>query len=997
MPNSDFQRHSFLGGEVSPSLYERADMEKFGKWFSNAENIRFRETGAFRNRSGFVKIADTKFNTEGQIIKLLSFAFNDEEAFVVELGPNYARFYRNGLPIMNGAVPYELETSFASFDENDIKYAQAGDTIFITHPQYGIYELARLQANGSNWEWRKFNAKLLPMKEENTDESKTMSLTNFTQDVKTISLANPVSSVYNNVSFTFDGNVVYTATTATLSELYNGITTAIGNQYRTTLEDTTLSIASAEALGSVPDFSITFNATQQVQQTVTKDVKLMYREGNSKTSDVMSFASWQYLDSIYVKVMVNPFNSNTTSPSSQVVFEGTKSLSASTIAQSAQLAIGYGYFSVEWKIAASKSHVIGSYGTWSSAGASVDFSTNSLTYTLNKTLRSENASTNYYFQATIRLNGHNDQVNSYTYNSVTSSTTTNYYLLTCSSNEFANVDKDDCVLVKHAIDTNQLTGSYNAAGTYTLGPVRSDGNWRFYTLGNWKGHIVIQYSTDNQQTWVDYYEWSSQDTNDTPANINTSGSLIADDLVWFRVVATVTATGTKPLQVFFTTNSFEINSYYKVLFKNSDSQVVVECVKNDVGLFTNKMQWRLPAFSSHEGWPQTVAFYQNRLFFGKDYIVYGSRSNDFWDFYEPVKLQADDPITMSLLSQKVNNIRNLVTQRSFFTFTAGGEFGIGSEGALTQSDKYLKPFSANGSAPCNPVLISDKVLFVDKSYNSIRALQYSLEADGYEAPDITLTLRALLENERIISTDIIYEEKEALFLSNTGIIWVLKYITDQNVLAWSHWRHAAGKITNICVVPNGAKHDLYIAVEDDGKKWIELLNRNEYMDTVEYFNATSEEKVSVTGSTGDQKIIIQGNKRYKVVVDGNGQVDTPEDTTASFKVGSAYVSDATMLAPVVQLSEYHHGNYEVKTPFKVFFYYLNSYGFKVGVNEDEKMPIKWIPADVKQPDNADLTSGKKSVLIPSRFEDSARVSFVQDEPFPMEIADVLIQTDYGGK
>ena len=29
MPNFDYQRHSFLGGEISPSLYERADMEKF--------------------------------------------------------------------------------------------------------------------------------------------------------------------------------------------------------------------------------------------------------------------------------------------------------------------------------------------------------------------------------------------------------------------------------------------------------------------------------------------------------------------------------------------------------------------------------------------------------------------------------------------------------------------------------------------------------------------------------------------------------------------------------------------------------------------------------------------------------------------------------------------------------------------------------------------------------------------------------------------------------
>jgi hypothetical protein len=190
---------------------------------------------------------------------------------------------------------------------------------------------------------------------------------------------------------------------------------------------------------------------------------------------------------------------------------------------------------------------------------------------------------------------------------------------------------------------------------------------------------------------------------------------------------------------------------------------------------------------------------------------------------------------------------------------------------------------------------------------------------------------------------------------------------------------------------------LYIAVEANNKKWIEVLNPNEYMDTVEYFTATEDTKVSVTGIPGNTKVIIQGNKRYFVTIDSNGQIDAPEDTTANFKVGSVYVSTATLLSPVVQSSDYSHSNYEVKTPFKVYFYYLNSHGFKVGVEEDEKMSIEWQPINSDIDSEFDLTSGKKSVLIPSRFDGSARVSFVQEEPFPMEVADVLIQTDHGGK
>ena len=976
MPNTDYQRHSFLGGEVSPSLYERADMEKFGRWFSKAENIRFRETGAFRNRYGFVKIADTKYNTEGDIIKLLSFSFNDEESFLVELGSGYARFYRNGSPIMNGNDPYELETPFLNFTEVDIKYAQAGDTIFLTHPTYGIYELARLQADGSSWEFKKFSTDILPMKEENDDKNKTVSLSNYTETVKTFSLSNPLSYIYNNVSVTFDSNVIYTAQSETFKNIVNGITLAIGSIYDITTNGTTLYIKNKQVGGSVPDSSITFTASGDEDYSVSDYYRTPGNQGTATAT--VSYAAFSKLTAVYVKGKCGD----------QTQFEGTKNIAANSIAESLALAQGYGYF---------RAGKIGGYGEVTR----YNYCSDGITYNTTNQTMSYNTyretSMNVAYNAWITLYGKRFVTNSYTYNSQNASSSANLYTLTGSdASILSNVQIGECVLVKHDVNAPDLAGGYGV-GTHTLGPVKSNGNWRLWIKGNWTGVFYLQYSTDNQQTWVEYKTYASNNSNEAPYNPSDSGSLTTDDLVWFRTVWVITSVGTVSPTYQFTCDSYSINSYYKIVFKNSDTQAVVECVKNDVGLFTNKSAWRLPAFSMAEGFPQTVAFYQNRLFFGKDYIIYGSRNNDFWDFYEPIKLQADDPVTMSLLSTKVNTIRNLLTQRSFFTFTAGGEFGIGSEGALTQNDKYLKPFSANGSAPCLPITISDVVLFVDKSYNSIRALKYALESDGYEAPDITLTLRSLLKNERIISTDIIYEEKEALFLSATGKVWVLKYITDQNIMSWSHWEHAFGKITNICVVPNGSKHDLYIAVEYDGKKWIEKMSETEFMDTVETFAATNDPKVTVTGKQGDIKAVLQGNKRYFKTIDANGQINTPEDHTAGFKVGSVYVSNATLLSPVVQTSDYSHSNYEVKNPFKVFFYYLNSYGFKVGVEEDEKMEIEWQPVNADIDDEINLTSGKKSVLIPGRFEHSARVSFVQQEPFPMEVCDTLIQTDYGGK
>ena len=968
MPNVDYQRHTFLGGEVSPSLYERADMDKFSRWFAKAENIRFRETGGFRNRAGFVKVADTKHNASGDSIKLLSFSFNDEESFLVELGSSYARFFKNGQPIMVNNQVYELQTPILGFESADIKYAQAGDTIFIVHPNYGIYELARLQADGTAWEFKKFNTDVLPMDDENTDEDKTFSLAQYAITAKRCTVTNPVSSVYNSVSFTFNNEVVFTGTGLSIANIVAGVEEAIGDDYVVTLNGEYLEISPADIEVQVPDFSLTFSASGAVPHTVSDFQGQNYADsaGTYAIARATNIDEFYTLTSIYVKGQC----------AGSVRFEGTKDITAASIDASMRLCNGFGAYD-------------GNAYTGVSVGAKAFWNPRQINY---YSQAGANGGHNPY--AWITITGTKWEDNTYTYNSSAVSNSDLYYTLSSEFPLLADIAVGESVLIKNQIDAQVINGTYTA--TTTLGPVKSDGNWRAYSLGNWAGKVQIQYSVDDKQTWVDYYSWTSEDSANYPYNTSTSGTVKSDSIVYFRIVLTISSGSIK---FFFTPSSFAMNSYYKLLSKSSDNKsAIVKCVKNNVGTFSNNYHWRNQIFSVKNGWPQTVAFYQNRLFFGKGYIIYGSKTDDFWDFYEPINLQSTDPITMSLLSSKVNTIRNLVTQRSFFTFTGGGEFGIGSEGALTQSDKFLKPFSSNGSAPCLPVLISDVVLFVDKSYNSVRALKYALEADGYEAPDITLNLAYLLRNEKFISTDQIFEEKEALFLSDSGTIWVLKYITDQNILSWSHYKHAMGKITNICAVPNGHKHDLYIIVEYNDRKWIEVMREDEYLDTVEYHTSTTESKIAVTGpKEGDKRLMIQDGVITEVTIDEDGKVPAPADTTKPFKIGASYTSTATLLTPVIQESDYSHSTYNKKRPFKVHFYYLDSYGFKIGVVEDEKMSADFNRVNADMDAETDLTSGKESVLIPSRFEHSSMVSFVQDRPYPMEIADVLVETDFGGK
>ena len=1004
MPKQDFQRHAFLGGEVSPSLYERVDMENFSHWFSKAENIRFQDTGGFRSRNGFMAIARTKNNKAGEVIKLISFSFNDEESFLVEFGPGYARFFKDGIPVVVNGVPYEIKTPFVSFSEEDIKYAQAGDIIFLTHPQYGVYELIRKNIPGTEWEIKKFSAEHLPMGEENADKNETLSLSN-TSDYKFLqSIKIPETDINDDYFYSPKMYVDGELTWENPGALVTAEQCALGMTY---------ALSSLSINVSYSDHTFTFDSTSEQTAEISFSAQ-RYRIG--KYSATVK-ASEYYQDR--TEVFRNP----------------------DRVAQVMQT---YDTDLVDYvksaEVKARVSYDNGATYSWETlhydATDTISF-TNSVLSIVSQNQGLSGSSIGLTVRSNVFTNGASSSPLLWGSDALTLETTTMerydvsasaenlidderpiYTLSADNSNHFFsehNLGIGDEISVTHTIGAQHINDNVYQP-RYTSQEIFSDGHWRIYCTGVWVGEFTLYYSTDNKKTWHECYTWSSKTqghssggegmayygATEWPNNPNTSGYVESKNTVWFRVVGGIdtnvpSSVTQNAMNLCVNTDTYNTNSYYKILAIKADNIAIVEATRNDVGTFEQEYRWKTQAFSNAAGWPQVVGFYQNRLFLGKDYLLYGSKSNDFWDFYEPIKLEDDDPVSLSLLSSKVNTIRNIVTQRSFFVFTGGGEFGIGSEGALTQIDKYLKPFSANGSATCLPVLINEIVLFVDKSKRAVRALRYTLESDGYEAPDITLALAYLLRNERITSTDLIFEHKEALFLSTTGTIWVLKYIPDQNVMSWCHWKHAYGKITNICVVPNGADNDLYVAVEtEEGGKWIEKLTDGIYMDTWQHFESTDATRVSVFGVPGEKRTVLRGNVMVNTEIEPDNTIAVPEGT-GDFQVGSLYTANATLLTPTVPTSEFSHSTYIKRLPFKVWFYYTNSYGFKVGVEEDEKMTIDF-NANHKPIDyETNLTSGKKSVNIPSRFDGSARVSFIQESPFPMEIQDILIEMDYGGK
>src|SRR3982751_2625311 len=95
---------SFAGGEFAPSLWARVDLQKYSTGTKTLKNFIVHPHGGASNRPGMKYIATVKDSTKKA--RLVPFEFSSVQAYAIEFGNLYCRFYMNGGQIISGGVPY---------------------------------------------------------------------------------------------------------------------------------------------------------------------------------------------------------------------------------------------------------------------------------------------------------------------------------------------------------------------------------------------------------------------------------------------------------------------------------------------------------------------------------------------------------------------------------------------------------------------------------------------------------------------------------------------------------------------------------------------------------------------------------------------------------------------------------------------------------------------------------------------------------------------------
>ena len=135
------QISNFTAGELSPRLDGRNDLAKYSAGCATVENMVIYPHGAAARRPGTQYVAEVK--TSSAKTRLIPFEFSTTQTYILELGNQYIRFYRDNGQILSSGSPYEISSPYLTAELFDIKFAQSADVMYITHPSHKTRKLSR--------------------------------------------------------------------------------------------------------------------------------------------------------------------------------------------------------------------------------------------------------------------------------------------------------------------------------------------------------------------------------------------------------------------------------------------------------------------------------------------------------------------------------------------------------------------------------------------------------------------------------------------------------------------------------------------------------------------------------------------------------------------------------------------------------------------------------------------------------------------------------------
>ena len=501
----------------------------------------------------------------------------------------------------------------------------------------------------------------------------------------------------------------------------------------------------------------------------------------------------------------------------------------------------------------------------------------------------------------------------------------------------------------------------------------------------------------------------------TLTNVNfTKGPYMAENLTTTTITASGTTgsiTLTSSAAIFASTDVdrlIKLNGGHAKITNFTNTTTVTATTTVNLTATTATTAWSLGYFTSVNGYPSTVSFFEQRLVFGGSTVfpqtLWFSKSGDYENFESGT--DDDDAMTYTIASNQVNAITSLKATRTLIVTTTGGEFTVTSgatQDAVTPTNLNIRKQSNYGAAYVDALSIGNQTLFLQRAKKKIRELAYNFDSDGYLAPDLCI-LSEHITNSGIVAMDYQQEPFSIVWCVRTdGVLVGMTYNRTQDVVAW-HRQIFGGSFNggnavceSVSVIDGVAGEDevwliIKRTINGTTKRYIEYLTDYDFNSSLTQFHfldsGLSYSGAATSTLTGlnhlegqTVSLIVNGATHPTRTVTGGSISLEREATTA--KVGLNYVSTLQTM----RLDEGYKGTDQTKTKriFDVTVRFYETVGAKIGPNANtlDEIPFRDSSAPMDQP--VPLFTGDKELEFPADYGSDGFVMVKQEQPLPMTI------------
>lgn len=417
-------------------------------------------------------------------------------------------------------------------------------------------------------------------------------------------------------------------------------------------------------------------------------------------------------------------------------------------------------------------------------------------------------------------------------------------------------------------------------------------------------------------------------------------------------------------------------------------------------------------FAGSGDYPRACGYYeQRRVFAGttnQPQNVWTTKPGTESNMNYAIPARADDALQFRVAARENATIRHVVPLLSLLLLSSSTEWRVAAADGnpLAPANLSVLPQSYVGASDTQPVVISNKVVYVAARGSHLQDMVYQYQAGGYVSSDISIRAAHLFDGFDVY--DLAYQKTPypiVWAVSSSGKLLGCSYLPEQGVTGF-HQHDTDGAFESCCVIPEGSYDVLYVLVRRTiggaTKRYVErLVPRMSFATQADAFFVDCGATYSGAPATTFSGLTWLEGKTVNILGDGavmqqrtvtSGAV-TIEAAVSKVQIGLPITADVQSLPLVADIPGFAQGR--DKAVNKVWLRVYGTGGFGAGPTFANLMQYA---ARTSEPWGSPpgLATAEIGIVIPPAYSTGGQVCVRVTQPLPMTISAIGYDVAMGG-